>query len=54
LAIAKELRARYPDAEILVIEKEFKNTWFSREHGVPLVKPIADELISEGAKIGVI
>jgi len=40
--------------EILVAgEKEFEYERFNREHGVPLVKPIVDDLIAEGAKIGV-
>jgi thioredoxin reductase len=54
LAIARELRSRYPESEILVAgEKEFLYEKFNREHGVPLVKPIVDDLINEGAKIGV-
>jgi LDH2 family malate/lactate/ureidoglycolate dehydrogenase len=40
--------------EILVAgEKEFEYERFNREHGVPLVKPIVDDLIREGDKIGV-
>ena len=40
--------------EIMVAgEKEFEYEKFNRVHGVPLVKPIVDDLISEGAKIGV-
>jgi L-2-hydroxycarboxylate dehydrogenase (NAD+) len=40
--------------EIMVAgELEFQYEKFNREHGVPLVKPIVDELIREGAKIGV-
>ncbi len=40
--------------EILVAgEKEFEYEKFNREHGVPLVKPIVDDMISEGRKIGV-
>ena len=40
--------------EILIAgEKEFEYEKFNREHGVPLVKPIVDDLVREGAKIGV-
>ena len=40
--------------EILVAgRKEFEYEKFNREHGVPLVKPIVDDMISEGRKIGV-
>jgi LDH2 family malate/lactate/ureidoglycolate dehydrogenase len=40
--------------EILVAgEKEFEYQKFNMEHGVPLVKPIVDDLIREGEKIGV-
>jgi LDH2 family malate/lactate/ureidoglycolate dehydrogenase len=40
--------------EIMVAgELEFQYEKFNREHGVPLVKPIVDELTLEGAKIGV-
>lgn len=40
--------------EILVAgEKEFQFEKFNNEHGVPLIRPIVDELIKEGDKIGV-
>jgi len=40
--------------EILVAgEKEFEYAKFNREHGVPLIKPIVDDLVREGEKIGV-
>jgi L-2-hydroxycarboxylate dehydrogenase (NAD+) len=40
--------------EILVAgEKEFEYAEFNRIHGVPLHKPIVDDLIREGEKIGV-
>jgi len=40
--------------EILVAgEKEFAYAEFNEEHGVPLIKPIVDELKEEGDKIGV-
>jgi LDH2 family malate/lactate/ureidoglycolate dehydrogenase len=40
--------------EILVAgDKEFEYQRFNMEHGVPLVKPIVDDLIREGEKIGV-
>jgi L-2-hydroxycarboxylate dehydrogenase (NAD+) len=40
--------------EILVAgEKEFEYTKFNFEHGVPLIKPIVDDLRAEGEKIGV-
>ena len=40
--------------EIMVAgELEFQYEQFNREHGIPLVKPIVDELIREGSKIGV-
>jgi L-2-hydroxycarboxylate dehydrogenase (NAD+) len=34
-------------------EPEFAYARYSREHGVPLIKPIVDDLIREGEKIGV-
>lgn len=40
--------------EILVAgEKEFKYAEFNEIHGVPLIKPIVDDLIKDGDKIGV-
>jgi L-2-hydroxycarboxylate dehydrogenase (NAD+) len=53
-----ELLKRSPLAvgrdEILVSgEKEFAYAKFNQEHGVPLIKPIVDDLIKEGEKIGV-
>jgi L-2-hydroxycarboxylate dehydrogenase (NAD+) len=40
--------------EILVAgEKEFEYTKFNFKHGVPLIKPIVDDLMAEGEKIGV-
>ncbi len=40
--------------EILVAgEKEFEMAEFNEKHGVPIIKPIVDDLIAEGAKIGV-
>jgi len=40
--------------EILVAgEKEFEDAKFNRTHGVPLMKPIVDDLKAEGEKIGV-
>jgi LDH2 family malate/lactate/ureidoglycolate dehydrogenase len=40
--------------EILVAgEKEFEYAKFNQEHGVPLIKPIVDDLRMEGEKIGV-
>ena len=40
--------------EILVSgEKEFQYAEFNEIHGVPLIKPIVDDLIADGAKIGV-
>ena len=40
--------------EILVAgEKEFQYAEFNEIHGVPLIKPIVDDLIKEGEKIGV-
>ena len=34
-------------------EKEFEYAEFNEIHGVPLIKPIVDDLIMEGEKIGV-
>jgi LDH2 family malate/lactate/ureidoglycolate dehydrogenase len=34
-------------------EKEFEYAAFNEIHGVPLIKPIVDDLIKEGEKIGV-
>ena len=40
--------------EILVAgEKEFQFAEFNEKHGVPLIKPIVDDLIKEGEKAGV-
>lgn len=40
--------------EILVAgEKEFQYAEFNSVHGVPLIKPIVDDLIREGEKVGV-
>jgi LDH2 family malate/lactate/ureidoglycolate dehydrogenase len=40
--------------EILVAgEKEFQYAEFNEIHGVPLIKPIVDDLVKEGEKIGV-
>jgi L-2-hydroxycarboxylate dehydrogenase (NAD+) len=40
--------------EILIAgEKEFEYEKYNEEHGVPLIKPIVDDLIKEGEKIGV-
>ena len=40
--------------EILVAgEKEFEYEKFNVEHGVPLIRPIVDDLIKEGEKIGI-
>jgi hypothetical protein len=40
--------------EILVAgEKEFQYAEFNEIHGVPLIKPIVDDLVTEGEKIGV-
>ena len=40
--------------EILIAgENEFKYQRFNEEHGVPLIKPIVDDLKKEGEKIGV-
>jgi L-2-hydroxycarboxylate dehydrogenase (NAD+) len=40
--------------EILVAgEKEFEMAEYNEKHGVPIIKPIIDDLITEGAKIGV-
>jgi LDH2 family malate/lactate/ureidoglycolate dehydrogenase len=40
--------------EILVAgEKEFAMAEYNEKHGVPIIKPIVDDLIAEGAKIGV-
>ena len=34
-------------------EKEFEYENYNREHGVPLIQPIIDDLVKEGEKIGV-
>lgn len=34
-------------------EKEFEYEKYNREHGVPLIRPIVDDLVKEGEKIGV-
>jgi LDH2 family malate/lactate/ureidoglycolate dehydrogenase len=40
--------------EILVAgEKEFQLAEFNEVHGVPLIKPIVDDLIKEGERVGV-
>lgn len=40
--------------EILVAgEKEFEYAKYNREHGVPLIKPIVDDLRKEGERVGV-
>jgi LDH2 family malate/lactate/ureidoglycolate dehydrogenase len=40
--------------EILVAgQKEFEYEKFNNQHGVPLIKPIVDDLVKEGDKIGV-
>jgi len=40
--------------EILVAgEKEFEYAKFNQEHGVPLIKPIVDDLRKEGERVGV-
>ena len=40
--------------EILVAgENEFKYAEFNEKHGVPLIKPIVDDMVKEGDKIGV-
>jgi len=40
--------------EILIAgEREFEYTKFNEKHGVPLIRPIVNDLIAEGEKIGV-
>jgi LDH2 family malate/lactate/ureidoglycolate dehydrogenase len=34
-------------------EKEFQYAEFNEIHGVPLIHPIVDDLVKEGAKVGV-
>ena len=40
--------------EILIAgEKEFEFAKYNKEHGVPLIKPIVDDLREEGQRVGV-
>ena len=41
------------DSILVAGQKEFEYADYNNIHGVPLIKPIVDELIREGDKVGV-
>jgi len=54
IALLKQSPLAVGRDEILVAgEKEFQYVEFNKIHGVPLIKPIVDDLIAEGEKAGV-
>ncbi len=54
IALLKQSPLAVGRDEILVAgEKEFQYAEFNEIHGVPLIKPIVDDLVMEGEKIGV-
>jgi L-2-hydroxycarboxylate dehydrogenase (NAD+) len=54
IELLKKSPLAFGNSEILVAgEREFEYAKYNEEHGVPLIRPIVNDLIAEGEKIGI-